>query len=356
MEFADIVKTQAEKVKRLKDNIKTEEATKTSLIMPFFQQVLGYDVFNPTEFCPEYIADVGIKKGEKVDYAIINDGKPVILIEAKWCGEPLDKYTSQLFRYFGVSKARFGILTNGIVYKFYTDLDETNKMDLKPFLEVDLQNLKDNAVAELRKFHKSNFNIEKISSTAASLKYFTAIGNYLTEQFNEPSIDFIRFIIAHVYHGRATASIVDFFTPIIKKSLSEFIDDAVSDRIKRMSENIKQKEPPEETPDEPQGETESNPPIITTAEEIESYYAIKYCLHEILNGNEITYKDTGSYFGILLNGNTRKWICRLRLDGQKKVLAIADQNKNEIRYVITSPEDIFNYKKELIEAAKRYIK
>lgn len=356
MEFAEIVKKHAEKAKMLKGSINTEEATKTSLIMPFFQQVLGYDVFDPNEFCPEYIADVGIKKGEKIDYAIINNGTPTILIEAKWCGEPLDKHSGQLFRYFGVSKARFGILTNGIVYKFYTDLEEANKMDLKPFLEIDLLNLKDGAVAELKKFHKSNFSIEKISSTAANLKYFTAIENYLAEQFNEPSNDFIRFIVSNVYDGRATQSVIEKFTPIIKKSLSEFIEEAVSSRIKIMSENIKPKEVPEDTTDvTPTEKEELASKIVTTEKEIECYYAIKYCLHDILGGNEITYKDTESYFGILLNGNTRKWICRLRLDGQKKVLAIADKDKNEVRYTLNSPEDVFNYRAELIEAVKRYI-
>lgn len=95
--------------------------------MPFFS-LLGYDVFDPHEFIPEFTADVGIKKGEKVDYAITKDGKPIILIEAKWCGDNLEKHGSQLFRYFGTTSAKFGILTNGIIYKFYTDLDESNKM------------------------------------------------------------------------------------------------------------------------------------------------------------------------------------------------------------------------------------
>ena len=135
MDFIDLVKQHSQRVKSLKDNIATEEATKTSLIMPFFA-MLGYDVFNPEEFTPEYVADVGIKKGEKVDYAILKDGKPAILIECKWIGEPLASHDSQLYRYFGVSKAKFAILTNGQIYKFFTDLDEPNKMDEKPFLEI----------------------------------------------------------------------------------------------------------------------------------------------------------------------------------------------------------------------------
>ncbi len=105
MDFIDEVKQFAGRIAKMKDSIQTEEATKTSMIMPFFR-LLGYDVFNPLEFVPEYTADVGIKKGEKVDYAIMNeDGKPLILIEAKWCGENLDKHASQLFCYFATTSA-----------------------------------------------------------------------------------------------------------------------------------------------------------------------------------------------------------------------------------------------------------
>lgn len=136
-DFVDQVKNLAKRVKKLKDSILTEEATKTSVIMPFFQS-LGYDVFNPEEFVPEFTADVGIKKGEKVDYAILQNGHPIILIEAKSIQERLEKHDSQLFRYFGTTTAKFAILTNGIVYRFYTDLDEQNKMDKVPFFEFNI--------------------------------------------------------------------------------------------------------------------------------------------------------------------------------------------------------------------------
>ncbi|WP_034378823.1 type I restriction endonuclease, partial [Dehalobacter sp. UNSWDHB] len=137
MDFIDELKQFALRVENLREKITTEEATKNSLILPFFQ-MLGYDIFDPSEVVPEFTADVGIKKGEKVDYAIFQNGTPIILVEAKWCGEKLDKHGSQLFRYFGTTKAKFGILTNGIIYQFFTDLEEPNKMDEKPFMELNL--------------------------------------------------------------------------------------------------------------------------------------------------------------------------------------------------------------------------
>ena len=154
MDFIDQVKQFSKRVEGLKDSIFTEEATKTSIIMPFFA-MLGYDVFNPQEFVPEFTADVGIKKGEKVDYAILLDNKPSILIEAKSINEKLEKHDSQLFRYFGTTEAKFAILTNGIIYKFFTDLEQPNRMDEKPFLVINILDVKEMQVVELKKFSKS---------------------------------------------------------------------------------------------------------------------------------------------------------------------------------------------------------
>ena len=149
MEFEEKLKEFIERIEKLKDIINTEEATKTSLIMPFFN-ILGYDVFNPNEFIPEFVADVGIKKGEKVDYAIALNNKITILIEAKSVNENLKKHDSQLFRYFGTSEAKLAILTNGIEYRFYTDLEEANKMDTAPFLTINLLEIKDTDIQDIK--------------------------------------------------------------------------------------------------------------------------------------------------------------------------------------------------------------
>lgn len=166
MDFIEKINQFSRRVETLKDQIQTEEATKTALIMPFFQ-LLGYDVFNPSEFVPEFTADVGIKKGEKIDYAIFLNGELSILLEAKAIDENLDKHGSQLFRYYATSSARFGILTNGIIYRFYTDLDTPNKMDDRPFLEFNLLNLKDNLIPEIKKFERDNFDCNNILNSAA---------------------------------------------------------------------------------------------------------------------------------------------------------------------------------------------
>lgn len=349
MEFNDSIKQFAERVESLKGTISTEEGTKMSLIVPLFQ-LLGYDVFNPTEFCLEYTADVGIKKGEKVDYAILEDSKPVILIECKSCTEQLDKHSSQLFRYFGTTPAKFGILTNGIVYRFYTDLEEANKMDLVPFLEVNLLNLKEATINELKKFCKGNFDKEKIFSTAEELKYSSLIKKVLTQQLESPSEDFVRFIISDIYDGQKNQRVIEKFTPIVKKSFSGMINEIVNQKISSALTTEEPEDSPQETEEEPAPASK----IITTEEELEAYYIIRGMLCEVANVNDIVHRDTESYFGILYKDNNRKPICRINLGTKNKQLLIPDENKKFERIYIESLNDLYKYKKQLIEVIQRY--
>lgn len=349
MEFNESIRQFSERVAALKDNISTEEATKMSLIVPLFQ-ILGYDVFNPTEFCPEYIADVGIKKGEKVDYAILEHESPTILIECKSCSEQLDKHSSQLFRYFGASPAKFGILTNGIIYRFYTDLDEANKMDLVPFLEVDMLNLKDSSINELKKFCKDNFDKDKIFSTAEELKYSNLIKGVLTKEFDSPSDDFVRFIISSVYDGQKNQRVVEKFAPMVKRAFSSLVNEIVNNKISSAlspeNEEAEEVAPAEEVPVSK---------IVTTEEEIEAFYIIRGILAGTVSVEDVVHRDTESYFGILYKDNNRKPICRLNLDTKNKQLLIPDETKKFERIYIDSLNDIYKYKTRLLDVVKRYL-
>ncbi len=331
----------------MKDNVLTEEATKTSLIMPFFA-LLGYDVFNPLEFVPEFTADVGIKKGEKVDYAIILNGEPNILIEAKSVSEKLEKHDSQLFRYFGTSNAKFAILTNGIVYKFYTDLDIPNKMDSAPFLTIDLLELKDNDVAELKKFEKSGFNVENIINTASDLKYCGLIKQFLKDEFASPSDEFTKMVLSSdIYNGRFTQNVLDKFKPIVKKSISQYINELVNEKIKNAL-NIDNENMPTGEVVEDLAESEEVDAIQTTDEEMQSYYIVKSVLCGLVELNRVTFKDTISYFGILLDGRVTRWICRVYLKENIKYIIIPNEEEN-VKYSLNNVEDIY----KLTDALKK---
>lgn len=349
MEFTEAIKQLSERILMLKDTISTEESTKMSLIVPMFQ-ILGYDVFNPLEFCPEYISDVGIKKGEKVDYAILENGQPTILIECKSCSETLDKHSSQLFRYFGTSPAKFGILTNGIVYRFYTDLEEANKMDLVPFLELNMLNLKESSINELKKFCKENFDRDKIFSTAEELKYSSLIKGVLTSEFESPSEDFVRFVLTTVYEGQKNQRIIEKFTPVVKRAFSSFVNEIVNNKISSALSKDTEEPETQEIP-----EPNSISKVITTEEEIETFYIVRGLLAEVVDINDVVHRDTESYFGILYKDNNRKPICRINLDTKNKQILIPDENKKFERFYIDSLNDIYKYKKQLIEVVKRYL-
>lgn len=350
MAFNDDLKQFASRISKISENIGTEEATKMSMIVPLFQ-LLGYDVFNPAEFCPEYTADVGIKKGEKVDYAVLINGIAEILIECKWCGELLDKHSSQLFRYFGTSTAKFGILTNGLVYKFYTDLDEANKMDLTPFLEINMPEIKDAQINELKKFSKESFDKDSIFSTASELKYTNLIKEWLKSETENVSDDFARTILAFIYEGPKTQKVLDKFKPIIKKSFNGFINDIVNQKISSaLSSDVAQEEAG--TTIEPE---EPIKKIVTTEDELQSFYIIRSILAEFTDITNIVYRDTESYFGVLYQDNNRKPICRLNLDTKRKQLLIPDDKKNFVRHYLDSILDIYKYREPIIDSLKRYI-
>lgn len=356
MDFIDQVKQFSKRVEGLKDSLQTEEATKTSIIMPFFS-LLGYDVFNPEEFVPEFTADVGIKKGEKVDYAIMSEGAPIILIECKWIGEGLEKHDSQLFRYFGTTKARFAILTNGLIYRFYTDLEEPNKMDESPFLEINILDIKDNQIAELKKFQKSTFDENDIFNSASELKYSHQFRSVFSNELQNPSDDFLKFFLTSVYAGVKTQAVLEKFRPVLKKALNEYISELMNDKIKSaLNANTENQPQPEQTPEaEEEKPEEPDKKIVTTPEELEAFFIVKMLLKDTISVDDISYKDTINYFSVLYCGKTTKWVCRFFFTSGHKLLAIPDENKKEVRYPLESIYDIENYKDALIEAVKRYM-
>lgn len=354
MDFIDQIKQFSKKVEGLKDLISTEEATKNSIIMPFFV-MLGYDVFNPQEFIPEYTADVGIKKGEKVDYAILSDSNPIILIECKSVTEKLEKHDSQLFRYFGTSSAKFAILTNGINYRFYTDLEQSNKMDETPFLDIDILNIKESQINELKKFTKSVFNIDEIFDTASQLKYSTEFKNIFSKELQSPSDNLVSHFVSFVYEGKKTLSVIEKFRPILKNSLNQYISEMMSDKIKSALNVQDTPNLGEPVADVPVIAQEPVHKIITTPEELEAYFIVKNILKDLTPINNITFKDNERYMGILFQDKPTKWICRFYFTNMSKSIVLPDENKKENRIKIDNIYDIEKYSDQLKETLKRYL-
>lgn len=355
MDFKDVIKQLGERTQKIKDSVNTEEATKNAFIMPFIQ-ALGYDVFNPIEVTPEFVADLGIKQGEKVDYAIFKDGKPIILIECKWHGHGLDVFNSQLFRYFHTTKAKFGLLTNGFEYRFYTDLLEPNKMDEKPFFTFNIADIRDNQIDELKKFHKTYYDLETIVTTASELKYTGELKALVHAELHNPSENFVRHFAKQIYGGTLTAKVVEQFTQLTKKSITHYISDLITDRLKTALDTEHKKQNPDKEPELTVDAVADANKIVTTAEELEAFYIIKSILRDKIDGERIVYRDAQSYFAVLLDDNNRKTLCRLYLSSSKKYIGLIDENKKETRNEIAKLDDIYKYKGALISTLDRFEK
>ena len=348
MELNNQLKALADKIILLKDKIETEESTKHAFVLPFIN-ILGYDTYNPTEVVPEFTADLGLKKGEKVDYAIFQNNEPILIIECKNWKEKLSVHGSQLFRYFHVTKTRFALLTNGIHYQFFTDLDEKNKMDQKPFLEFDLTDLRDNVINEITKFHKSNFDVNNIITNASSLKYIQEIRKQINEELTNPSNEFVKLFANKVYAGRLTEKVMEEFKELVHKGFNQFISEKINDRLNAAITKEAQNQL-EDLPETVDDESKIN----TSEEELEAYKIVVAILRRKLPTDRIVCRDTQSYFGILLDDNNRKPLCRLHLNGSKKYIGLFNDNKTEAKQLLNSIDDIYLFEKELLETFGLY--
>lgn len=360
MDFLERLQSLSSKIRQQGGSIQTEEATKTAFIMPFINSVLGYDVFDPSEVVPEYTCDIGTKKGEKIDYAIVKDGVVQILIECKKIGEPLSiNHASQLFRYFHVTNARISILTNGQVYKFFTDLDAPNKMDEKPFLELDLLDIDEHFVPELQKLTKSDFDVDSIISAAGELKYVSQIKKEIASQFADPSDEFIKFFATRAYDGIITQKVREQFGSLTRKATSQFLSDQINDRLRSaMSDGAPINSVVSQSPAAAANESSTNDAeedgVTTTIEELEGFHIIKAIVRTVIESNRVSHRDTKSYLGVLLDDNNRKPICRLHFNRNQKHIGIFDQDKNETRHPISTLDEIFNFSDQLKETARLY--
>jgi len=342
-----------QRVNGLKDQINTEEATKNAFVMPFIQ-ILGYDIFNPTEVIPEHICDIGTKKGEKIDYVIKKDDEPILIFECKHWKEKADAHNSQLHRYYHVSKARFGVLTNGTIYNFYMDLEKPNIMDEKPFFTIDIEDLKDSSIKILEGFTKKDYSLEGILDSAESLKYIKSIRKEFENEIEQPSDELVKLLVNRFFDKSLTASRMVTFKEYTRKALMLSINESISARLKSalsINETIEKTEDSKITPINEPGDNK----IVTTEEEIEAFQIVKAILRERVVSSRIAARDTQSYFGVLLDDNNRKPLCRFHFNTANKYLETFSNGKEAgEKHLLTSLDEIYQYRDQLHQALNNY--
>jgi predicted type IV restriction endonuclease len=362
MDLIDRITELAARVGRQKDAVMTEQAAKTAFVLPFLQ-ALGYDVFNPHEVVPELTADHGFKKGEKVDYAIKRDGSIIMLIECKPVGAPLEaKFAGQLFRYFSVTEARVGVLTDGVRYLFFSDLDAANKMDDRPFFEFNLLAHVPADVEELKHFSRASFELDALIGRAADLKYHRLLLAAIQQEFDKPSDELIRMLTTRVYSGRMTQQVRDQFASLLGRALRDFIRLSVNNRLKsalepeRSTTSAEAEKSPaavaatsgaSEAPERGDG-------IETTEEELEAHRIIRAIGAEIIDVERIVMRDAKSYCAILCDNNNRRPICRLHF-GKTRMFVIFYNGEAETRIDLEKTLDLYKHKKTVLASLQQYL-
>lgn len=357
MDFIEKLTNLSGRIAGQKDLIQTEEATRTAFVLPFIS-ILEYDIFNPAEVIPEFTADVDDLRGQRVDYALCkDDGQVVMLIECKKYGEDLSNpnHRGQLARYFPHVDTQFAVLTDGVLYEFYTHLEVDNRMDSKPFLEFNMLDIQEPWVNELKRFTKSKFDPSTVIDTARILQYKKGIKDFMAKQLQTPSEDFVRFILSTPIYGRTrTGPVVRQFTGIIKEALHEFLEGRIQQRLQAAAtREDKPVDPPDEDEELDEGdEARSDTEIIP--EELEGFGIVMSVLRDVVDTNRIKHRDYIGFMSIRLDGDRQKEICRFRFNSGVKRLGIFDEEGNEERVILERIVDIVNYTEHLKATVQRY--
>ena len=366
MDFIDELRQHAKHVASVKADCINEAATRHFMIEPFFR-LLGYNIDNPKEFFPEFTADVAERKHEKGDYSIHINGKLAIIIEAKQADNNLSHGSAQLIRYFSTQTAKFGILTNGIIYKFYTDIARENIMDSDPFMTFNLFDFNEDSVGEIKRFTKANFDVASAHSAASDLKYTNSIVTNLKSQRINPSDSFTKYMMDELkYDGTKTQQAIERFRPIVERGFNEYINNTINETLKSaiISEvNPKPQEGPEVS-EQPVADNQ-NPPSkksrdkLFTRDEFEAFGIIKGLLYGTINPSKLSCKNNENYISVLVDEKTTQWICRLHLDGYKKYIRFPtfaeEPFDKETRHDIESVNDIYNYQAAIVNSVKKFL-
>lgn len=356
MDFAETMAALGERAQKLKGNLITEEATKTALVLPFIKE-LGYDIFNPLEVVPEFVADVADLKGEKIDYAIMHEGKPIMIIECKCCGTCLDEAKhKQLHRYFLTLDSSIGILTDGLRWQFYSSGDDGKRMDAAPFMEFNLEAIDPTLLPELRKLCKGKFNLEKTLQTVNELKFNRQIKLLLAQNLEAPQENFVGYFMRE-FNVRGTLKNIEQFRAYVKRALTEFVDEQVDARLKNaLAATSKKEAQPLPAEAAPEGEDQDNR-IVTTEEEIEGFHIVRAIMSSVIDPAKVVMRDTISYCGILYEDNNRKPICRLHFNNPNNLqMETFDAERRGTRHKLEKVSDIYRHAEALRVVVSYYNK
>ncbi|MDE1475950.1 type I restriction endonuclease [Xenorhabdus bovienii] len=351
------LKHHVEHVKNAGEHCATEETTKQALILPFLD-ILGFSPYDPQKVKAEYGADFpGAKANERVDYALFCQSVPVMFIEAKGYKEKIENHCPQLSRYFNSTpEVTISAITNGQEWRFFTDLKQKNVMDPTPFLRIRMDEISDADASQLYRFRHDKFKPEALRTLAEESVYLSAFTKTISSSLRDVDSEFVKYVASKSNVERQlNQRFIEAITPLVKqaveKSVSAMVVSGLSNRHTPIDEIPIDKEPSVEHSEPDEIVDPNNPNIITTKNELALFEKIKSIIGEDI---DIQYKDTESYFGILYQGKSNRWIVRYFDKKNKSYIQIpielteilinevcrAGLGVNNSKIFIETPEDI----------------
>ncbi|MDY6456829.1 type I restriction endonuclease [Acinetobacter faecalis] len=326
--FINKLTNHIEHVKRVGSHCSTEETTKQALILPLLD-ILGFNPYDPTKVLAEFAADFpGVKATERVDYALYCNNQPVMFIEAKAYSANLTNHAPQLSRYFNSSLGvTIGAITNGREWRFFTDLINPNVMDEKPFLTIDFTKHQAEELTQLAEFKHDNFHVEKLRFFAEENQYIQQFKSVIKRSINEVDLDFVRYIAQHANIQRQlNTKFLESIQPFVKQAVEQAISDTV---VKGLSaptiitaQPIEQNSTIENQIANYAEDTltdqinSDNNRIVTTVTEQQLFNIVQ----ELLPDNELTAKDTESYFSVLYQNKNNRWLFRYDVNRKRPTI------------------------------------
>jgi hypothetical protein len=293
----DSIAAYVKRVRDLAEHVRgNEQATKQSLIGPLLT-LLGYDLTDPRECVPEYRVDFGKERSVKpIDWAFYQNGQPIFFVEAKEVSKRLSGYDEQLADYFAKApEAKLGILTNGVQWRFFTDVVNPNIMDREPFLKWDVLSDEEPPHDFLTVLQKSQYNAELVRAFARRKR----AQNLLVEELNrllEPSSEFVRLAIANIETRKLTESVLETWKPVLANAINEWARQRALTTILN--------DPSAQRIGSPEAQA---PKIETTKEELDGFAITQRLLGE---SRPVAYEDTVAYFKVHLPERNSWVVCR----------------------------------------------
>lgn len=336
--FHDRIRAHAEHVRLVGAHCATEETTKQALILPLLD-ILGFSPFDPMRVKAEYSADFpGVKASERVDYALFCHELPVMFIEAKAHGEKLGNHSPQLSRYFNATpEVTIGAITNGREWRFFTDLNSKNMMDVTPFLTVDFEALDESLLPRLARFRHDEFQPDALRTLAEETVYLNAFTQAIGLSLREPDVDFVRYVANRAGIQRQfNARFLESITPIVKQAVSRSVSEMVVSGLSAkpvVAEAPSSEAEPQQPAANPMANLidPNNAKIVTTYAERRLFEVVS----DILGADaELAAKDTESYYSILYQGKTNRWLVRYFADKKHPCInvcvPITEERRREI--------------------------